>query len=83
MVKRKSCAGWFPSGKSFSKTAYNNKLYLLDDFTERSTVAGTVFTGDADLLGALGHFDTRDQKRLNIPTGYSKLDLLYAVKKCV
>lgn len=31
-------------------------FHLLDLLTERGTITGSVLAGDADLLGALGHF---------------------------
>lgn len=33
-------------------------LHLLDLLTERGAIARSVFTGDADLLGAFGHFES-------------------------
>jgi len=31
-------------------------FHLLNLFTKRSTISGTVFTGNTDLLSTLGHF---------------------------
>ena len=34
-------------------------FHFLDDFTEGSTVTGSVFTDNTDLLGSLGHISSR------------------------
>ena len=43
-------------------------FHFLDHFTERSTVSGTIFARNADLLGALGLLDEVKQKFIILPT---------------